>query len=198
MNHCGQSPRDSILLRKDDAQDLLDLVVMSQRKQELDRPLADIARAPGAACILFQPMRHRQMNHRVMREPREQRVESGASPALDAEVAGNSSPEAPRGQKQARVFDAMLIFGGKSFRRVGIGHRTNDRETELAHRQRAQRQIGPMPGLPIVVEQLVAADGFAGLRGAGDQMVDRIAGSAGPTASPGQDAMKTRISCRSR
>ena len=171
-----------VLLREDDAQDLLDRVVMFQRKEELDRPLADIAGSPGGARVLFEPMRHRQMNHRVMREPREQRVESGAlvAAALDAEVAGDSSPEAPRGQKQARVLDAMLKFGGKLFRRFGIGHRTNDGEAELAHRPRAQRQIGPVPGLPIGVEQLVAANRFEGLGGAGDQMVDRVGVALAP------------------
>ena len=103
MNHCGQSPCRLVLLREDDAQDLLDRVVMFQRKEELDRPLADIAGSPGGAGILLEPVRHGQMDHRVVREPREQRVESGAlvAAAPDAEVAGDASPEAPRGQEQA-------------------------------------------------------------------------------------------------
>ena len=50
MNHCGQSPPRLVLLREDDPQDLLDRRVVLEREQELDRPLADVARAPGGAA----------------------------------------------------------------------------------------------------------------------------------------------------
>ena len=75
MNHCGQSPAQLVLLREDDAQDLLDRLVVLERQQELDRALADVARAPGGAGILLQPVRHGEVDHRVVREPREERVE---------------------------------------------------------------------------------------------------------------------------
>ena len=51
--------------------------VVLERQQELDRPLADIAGAPGGAGILLEAVRHREMHHRVVGEPREQRIECG-------------------------------------------------------------------------------------------------------------------------
>ena len=66
-----------VLLREDDPQDLLDRRVVLERQQELDRPLADVARAPGRAAVLLQAVRHGEMHHRVVREPREYGIERG-------------------------------------------------------------------------------------------------------------------------
>ena len=71
MNHCGQSPLVSYCCAKIDAQDLFDGLVMFQREQEFDRPLADVAGSPGGAGILFEPVRHGQMDHGVVGEPRD-------------------------------------------------------------------------------------------------------------------------------
>ena len=49
--------------------------VVLEREQELDRPLADVARAPGGAGILLEAVRHGQMHHGVVGEPREHRIE---------------------------------------------------------------------------------------------------------------------------
>ena len=49
--------------------------IVLERQQEFDRALADVARAPGAAGILFETVRRGQMDHRVMREPGKDRVD---------------------------------------------------------------------------------------------------------------------------
>src|ERR1700722_14742681 len=41
-----------VLLSKQDAEDLFDLLIVLERQQEFNRALADVARAPGAAGIL--------------------------------------------------------------------------------------------------------------------------------------------------
>lgn len=58
-----------VLLGEDGAQHLLRRGVVLQRQQELQRALADVAGAPGAAGVLLQPVRHGQVDHRVMRQP---------------------------------------------------------------------------------------------------------------------------------
>ena len=60
-----------VLLREDDPQDLFDRLIVLERQQKFDRPLAHVARAPRRAAVLLQAMRHGQVHHRVVREPRE-------------------------------------------------------------------------------------------------------------------------------
>ena len=60
---------------QDDSQDLLDRFVVPQREEEFDRALAHIARAPRRARVLFQAAWHGQMDHRVVREPWQGRVD---------------------------------------------------------------------------------------------------------------------------
>ena len=98
MNHCGQSPRCLILLREDDPQNLLDRLVMFEREQELDRPLADIARSPGGAGILLEPVRHGEMDHGIVGEPREHAIERRdvAVASRDPEAARDAFPVASR------------------------------------------------------------------------------------------------------
>ena len=52
-------------------------VVMLERQQELDRPLADVAGAPGGAGILLEAVRHGEVHDRVMGKPGEHRIERG-------------------------------------------------------------------------------------------------------------------------
>ena len=179
MNHCGQSPRRLILLREDDPQDLLDRRVMLERQQKLDRPLADIAGSPGGAGILFEPVRHGQMDHGIVGEPREQRVERRAlgAAARDAKVAGDAFPVACGRRQKLPVIVAMPIFPGKFFRRGWIGHRTGDGETEFVHGPCAKSHIAPMgvmSRLPIKVEQFVATDRLDRIRRAGREMIDGV------------------------
>src|ERR1019366_1178088 len=165
-----------ILLSEDNSQDLLDGMVMFQRKQELDWPLADVAGSPGGTGILFEPVRHAQMDLRIVGEPREQRVEGGAfgPAACDTEVAGDAFPIACGWRKDIPIADAALIFDGKLFRSVRICHRTGGGETERAHQPRPKRQIGPLPGLPIGVEQLVATECIDRFRRACNEMIDSV------------------------
>ena len=71
-----------VLLREDDPQDLLDRFVMLERQEEFDRSLADVARSPRRAGVLLEPARHRQMDHRVVREPRQRCIERRGLGAL--------------------------------------------------------------------------------------------------------------------
>ena len=89
MNHCGQSPRLSYCWAKRMRRIALAGFVVLERREEFQRPLADVARAPGAAGVLLEAVRDREMDHRVMREPGEDRVERLGvrvlAPALDAD-----------------------------------------------------------------------------------------------------------------
>ncbi len=71
-----------VLLREDDPQDLLDRFVVFERQEEFDRSLADVAGSPRRTGVLLEPARHRQMDHRVVREPRQRRVEGRGVGAL--------------------------------------------------------------------------------------------------------------------
>ena len=58
-----------------DAQNLLGRPIVLKRQQEFDRALANVARAPRAAGILLEAVRRGQMDHGVVREPGEDRVD---------------------------------------------------------------------------------------------------------------------------
>ena len=103
-----------VLLGKEDAQDLLDLLIVLERQQEFDRALADVARAPRAAGILFEAVRRGEMDHPVMCEPGKDRVDSkrvgGILCALDANAAREFAPEAIRGFEHRRFVDRLGVF----------------------------------------------------------------------------------------
>ena len=67
-----------VLLREDPPQDLSDGFVVLEREEEFDRPLTDVARTPCRTRILLKPARYRQMDHGVVGEPRQRRVERRA------------------------------------------------------------------------------------------------------------------------
>ena len=64
-----------VLLCENDPQYLLDGPVVLERQEEFDRSLADVTRSPRCARVLLEPARHRQMDHRVVRKPRQRCVE---------------------------------------------------------------------------------------------------------------------------
>ena len=88
-------------------------------------------------------------------------IESGAlgATARDAEVAGDAFPKAAGGRKEASVIDAGLIFVGKLRRELQdrLSNRSAAKQKPRTGRVRSAI-IGPMPGLPIGIEQFVAAD----------------------------------------
>ena len=90
-----------VLLREEDAQNLFDWPIMLERQKEFDRALADVARAPGAAGILFETVRRGEVDHGVVRKPGEDRVDGervgGVLGALHANAAREIAPEAAAG-----------------------------------------------------------------------------------------------------
>ena len=55
-----------------------DRFVVLERQQEFDRALADVPRSPGRSRVLLEPMRHGEVDHRVVREPRQRRSRRAA------------------------------------------------------------------------------------------------------------------------
>ena len=164
-----------VLLRENDAQDLFHRLVVLQREQELYRTLADVTGAPGSTGKLLEAVRHRQMNDRVVREPRERRIERSrvGSTAGYPQTARDIVPIAHGRREKARLVDSTLVLGCKAICRIRIRQRPDHGKTELRCGQRPDRDIGPAPELPIRVEQLVSAERFDDRGRAGDQMVDR-------------------------
>ena len=68
MNHCGQSP-SGFWLRKTRSSRSRTGSQRPEREQQLDRALADVARAPAAARVLLEPARREVVDQRVVREP---------------------------------------------------------------------------------------------------------------------------------
>ena len=103
MNHCGQSPCVSYCCAKTMRRISFDRLVVLQREKELHRTLADVARSPGRAGILLESVRHGQMDHRIVREPREQRVEGGTlvAAAPDAEMARDAPQSVAAGARRS-------------------------------------------------------------------------------------------------
>ena len=134
---------------------------MFERQKQLDRPLADVARAPRAAGILFETMRRGEMDHAVVREPGEDRIDGkrvgGIPGALHANAAGDLMPEAVGGLEHRSFVDGLGVFRGQSPRLLGVGHRADDREREFVGRAGPDRGIGAAAPLSVGVEQFVAA-----------------------------------------
>src|ERR1700746_3885351 len=86
-----------ILLGKNNAQNSLRRLIMLKRQEQFHRPLANVAGAPGSARILFKAMRHREMHHGVMHQPREDGADSigirAGAGALEANAAGDVVPK---------------------------------------------------------------------------------------------------------
>ena len=101
-----------VLLRENDAQQLLGRPVMLERQEQLQRALADVARAPCGARILLEAMRRREVDHGVVRQPREDRID-GLGVALrvpDPNAARNLAPGAIGSIEHARGIDVSGIF----------------------------------------------------------------------------------------
>jgi hypothetical protein len=132
-----------VLLGEDDAQDFLDRLVVLEREEELDRPLAHIARAPGGAAVLLQAVWHREVNYRVVREPGKQAVQRrNLRPAAgEANAARHPLPILTGGGQQRLVLDTALIPGRQSLGLADARRGTDHREAELVGGTRAQRQV---------------------------------------------------------
>ena len=113
-----------VLLREDDPQDLLDRLVVLERQQELDRALACVARAPRGAPVLLQAMRHGEVHHGVVREPREQRIErrNVGSATGDPQAARDVRPVSCGRRQHGRILDATRVLRREALGRFGIGH----------------------------------------------------------------------------
>jgi hypothetical protein len=149
-----------VLLGEDDAQDLSHRLVVLEREEELDRPLAHIARAPGGAAVLIQAVWHREVNHRVVREPWKQAVQRrNLRPvAGDADAARHPLPILTGGGQQRLVLDSALVPGRQSLGLADARRGTDHRKAELAWvgRERSARYAPERPS--IAVQQLVAPD----------------------------------------
>ena len=103
-----------VLLGEEDAQDLFDRLIMLERQQEFDRALADVTRAPRAAGILFETVRRGEMDHPVMREPGEDRVDGERVRRIlgapHPNAARKVSPEAIGGLEHRRFVDRLGVF----------------------------------------------------------------------------------------
>ena len=103
-----------VLLSEENAQNLFDRLIVLERQQEFDRALAHVARAPGAAGILFETMRRGEMNHRVMRKPGKDRVDGkrvrGILGALHPNAAREVAPEAIGGLEHRGFVDRLRVF----------------------------------------------------------------------------------------
>ena len=103
-----------VLLSEEDAQDLFDRLIVFERQQEFDRALADVARAPGAAGILFETMRRSEMDHCVMRKPGEDRVDGKSVRRIlgapDPNAAGEVAPEAIGRLEHRGFVDRLRVF----------------------------------------------------------------------------------------
>ena len=138
MNHCGQSPRFSYCWAKTTAQDRLGRRVVLEREQQLERALADVARAPGRDRILLEAVRRREMDHRVMREPGENRVERlgfGAG-VLQPNAARDPPPDA-RGLAASSALPStpLAYLAASASAARFVGQRADDGEGEIARRR---------------------------------------------------------------
>ena len=100
------------MLREDDPQNLLDRLVVLEGQEEFDRPLADVARAPSRTGVLLEPARHRQMDHCVVRKPRQRRIERRGlrSFADDSDSARDRRPELHRRRNELAVLPHLLVL----------------------------------------------------------------------------------------
>ena len=158
------------------------------------------SRVPQArAGILLQPVRHGEMDHRVMREPGEA---ASRAPRPRAPAAGE--PQAARHVRPDSAWPAPASrrprhAGGVARRQAlglgRIGQRADDGEAEAGRRAGAQRDVPAAARLPVGVEQLVAADRLDRVGRAGDQMIDRVGIALAPEpvrVGPEGDALARR------
>ncbi len=148
---------------------------MFERQQELHRPLADVARAPGRALILLQAVRGGEVDERVVDHPWEKRVEAGgvAAAALQAHAPAHARPEfAGRARHRGRA-DIAFVFPREPGGLGRIGHRACHGEAELESGRGAHRDVGQPARLAVRIKQFVAAQGFHFAGRARDEMIGR-------------------------
>ena len=157
-------------------------------EEELDRPLADVARAPGGAGVLLEPVRNGQVDHRIMREPGQEgvlRVDIGARPRR-SRISRDMAPIAAGGREHGLVLDAAGIALGERLALGGVRHRADDGEGETDVVSRQQREIGPAPRDAVGIEELVASDRLDLVGGIRDEVVGGVLDMFGPIASKGR------------
>ena len=189
-----------VLLREEDAQDLLDRPIVLEREQKFDRALADVARAPGAAGILFEAVRRGEMDHGVVREPREDRVDGervrGILGALHPNAAREVAPEAVGRLEHRGFVDRPRVFCRQRLGLLRVGHRAHDREREFVRRPRAHRGISAAAALAVGIQQFVAADGLDPPGRAGHEMIDGFGILLAPAVieiRPEREALPPRV-----
>ncbi len=131
------------LLGEHDPQNFLGRAIMLERQEQLDRPLADVARAPGGAGILLQAVRHGQMDHRVMDQPGQEMVQRGqlAAASLQPQLAGHAAPVARRGRQLGRRIDPLPVPASQHRRSGRIGERAGDGEGEAVGQTAPQGDV---------------------------------------------------------
>ena len=179
MNHCGQSPRCSYCCAKTMRRISLDRRVVLEREQELDRPLADVARAPGGAAVYCSSPCGTVRWIIALCASQGKSVSSAATPgagAVEAEAAGDVVPVARRRAEHRGFVDAARrIRSASRSASARIGHRAGDGEAKATSSGGVRSAtIGAAAGSAVGVEQLVAADRLDGVGRAGDEMVDGL------------------------
>ena len=123
-------------------------------EQEFDRPLADVARAPGRTRILLEAVRHAQMHDGIMREPGKQRrlrgkVGARRCRAVRPRTACRQNFDA--GASMASLRDAGLVALRQALGLRRIGHRADDGEGEASvvgrDRSATKAPLRAMPSL---------------------------------------------------
>ena len=161
-----------ILVAEDAQQELAHGLEAAEREQQLDRPLAHVARAPAAARILLEPARREVVDQRVVGEPRQdlrQRPEAGRRRCVRGRVqverARHARPEALRRRGVLRRERAHVGRGGLHRRLAEEAAR--DAQPERPGRGAHQDQEGLPSRTSVCEEQLVAADALEGVAGGG-------------------------------
>ena len=108
-----------VLVAVDAQQQVAHRLAATQREQQLDGPLADVARAPAAARVLFETARREVVDQRVVREPGQDVLEP-----LDvgSERRSRDRQQAERSAHVAPELPAALQIGGAA-RFAGVASR---------------------------------------------------------------------------
>ncbi len=82
-----------ILRREDAQQQIAERREAAEREQQLDRPLADVARAPAAARVLLEPARREVVDQRIVREPGQDLGDAADLGRRDGRMDGDAAAE---------------------------------------------------------------------------------------------------------
>ena len=190
MNHCGQSPSGFCALHHAQQQ-VAHRLGAAERQQQLDRALADVARAPAAAGELLEAARREVVDERVLahqgrmlREARDSRRErrrrqarhrqAAAASAVRSGVAAASAPARRHraSTKRPTIREAERARGrGRRARQIRLLARSRRRRTAARRRRRCS--------MTVLGARLDARNGLAGSAGRA-----RSPGAARTTTAP--------------